>query len=123
MEQRLRKIPRPRSLATWAVALIIGSVVMGNAVASARPPCSHPVRVAGHFDARAPNLHVLLKSDFEPNATANMLAQKYHFTLSAIWTHGPHGFAIKDIDRSLMSLLQCEPSIESMSFDAITTST
>jgi len=96
-------------------------MLIGIAVAGVTPACPHPVIVEGHFDARAPHLHVLVKADSDPHATANMLAQKYHFTILAIWTHAAHGFAIKDIDLALIPLLQCEPSVEILSFDAVTT--
>jgi len=56
------------------------------------------------------------------HAIANMLAKKYHFTLLAVWTYF-HGFAIKDIDLALIPLLQCEPTIKVLSFDAVTTIT
>jgi hypothetical protein len=85
--------------------------------------CPHPVTLEGHFDARAPNLTVLLNDGFEPSATAHMLAEKYHFTVLAVFTHAVKAFAIKDIDVAIIPLLQCEPSISVLSFDAPTTIT
>jgi hypothetical protein len=85
--------------------------------------CAHPAKLEGHFDAKAPNLIVVFRDGFEPYATTGMLAQKYHLTVSWIFAHALHGFAISDIDVSMIPQLQCEPSIDSLSFDAPTSIT
>jgi hypothetical protein len=121
--------PAPH-LAAWVYALgafadvIAATPAAGSsAPAPQSPACSHPVMLEGHFDARAPNLSVLLKAGFEPYATANMLAQKYHFKILAVFTHAVKAFAIGDIDAAIIPLLQCEPSIDVLSFDIPTTAT
>src|SRR5262249_6469937 len=119
MDKRSYRVLLYFALAAWAATCLGGlpSVAVGTAV----PACSHPVAVTGHFDATAPNLRVLVKGDSDPSAVAKVLSEKYRFTVSDIWTQRPRGFVIKDIALALIPLLQCEPTVENLVFDAVTT--
>ena len=109
-----------RAAVTLALLLGVGAAAqpsLGQAPTQQSAACTHPATVDGHFDPKAPNLTVLVRNGFEPRATAELLAQKYHLTLAWVYTYALRGFAIKDIDVSLIPKLQCEPSIELLSFD------
>jgi hypothetical protein len=121
MNHRIREIPQNRRLAIRICACFGAFMLIRAAFAGGTPSCAHPAPVDGHFDVRAPNLIVQLKPDFEPYAAAKALSQKYHFPVPAIWGHAIGSFPIRIIDPALIPLLQCEPSIESLSFDELIT--
>jgi hypothetical protein len=79
-------------------------------------PCSRPVKVEGEFNPRLPNLLITFKDGIDPTAAAERLARKYRFKIGAIWT-ALGGFFIRNIDVKIVPLLQCEPTINLMSFD------
>ena len=115
--------PRLQLHCAWVCTLgiIAGMPVSDNAAAGsaqASSHCPHSAAVEGYFDAKAPNLTVQFRAGFAPYATARMLAQKYHLTVSWVYAHALSGFTIKNIDVSLIPRLQCEPSIKVLSFDA-----
>lgn len=82
------------------------------------PVCSQPARLEGQFNPRVPNLLVTLRAGIEPVAAAHRLARKYGLTIGAMGRTSL-GFLIKDIDLKIVHLLQCEPDISVMAFDAV----
>ncbi|MBS0380664.1 MAG: hypothetical protein JSS29_19450 [Proteobacteria bacterium] len=62
----------------------------------------------------------MLRKGSDPPDVARKLAQKYHFTVMSVWSHAILGFVIRNIDLHLIPVLQCEPDIEQLSFDAVT---
>src|SRR5580658_6862025 len=116
MRKLLRHLRAMEALALLC-ALVVLSVSIGGDLAAARPQlspvCSRPATLKGHREDEVPTASVFLNEGFDPYKTARLLLQKYHFTLLIV-VPGDRAFYATDINRAVIPLLQCEPSVKAL---------
>src|SRR6476661_3060481 len=82
--------------ATLTTAAAVGMLAVGacrDATTPDHPDCGHPAPLLGSYNPAAPAFIVQYRDGIDPVAQTEVLAAKYHFTPSAVYTFALHGFA------------------------------
>lgn len=97
----------------------LGACAGIGTVESETPACANPARLEGHRDVRAPGAFISFKPGVEPKAAAARMALKYHFSKAIQYSWG--AIFSSDLDLKLIPLIRCEPEVEYVEFNQVTT--
>ena len=82
------------------------------------PSCADPAPLTGTFDPQAPDYIVLFHDGVDPAAETARLEAAYEFTARHVYTVVLDGFSAM-LDDDVRDLLRCEPTVKSVSHDAV----
>ena len=102
-------------------AMVVGAIVLAgcdNATSPDHPSCLRPAPLLGSYYAAAPGFIVQYRNGVDAVAETKILAAKYQFTPSSVWTSALQGFAAEMSPRAVAGV-RCEPSVLEVEHNAL----
>jgi hypothetical protein len=89
---------------------------------SSAPQCASPAPLYDGTRTSPPGIMVRLRSDVaDPEAAISILAKKDGFTIA--YRFPPRGYFVEAVTQRIIDALRCEPEVESVMFDALSSIT
>jgi hypothetical protein len=98
---------------------LVGACADVHTVKSDTPACSNPARLEGLRNPQAPGVFIAFKPGVEPIAAARRMIQKYHFNNASQYSWGT--VFTRDLDLKWIPSIRCEPDVDYVEFNAVTT--
>ena len=102
--------------ATAMVGALVWLGACDNAISPDQPPCDHPAPLNGTYDAAAPGFIVQYHGGVDAVAETKILAAKYNFTPTFVWTSALQGFAAQ-MSTQAVAGVRCEASVLEVEHD------
>ena len=102
-------------------AMIVAAVALGACDNPSSPDhldCAHPAPLLGHYDAAAPGFIVEYRNGIDAVAETKILAAKYHFTPTSVWTSALEGFAA-EMSTQAVAGVRCEATVLEVEHNAL----
>ena len=93
--------------------------VVASPVGLAAPSCTQPAPLYHVAETQPPGVIVKFRRGVtDPVVAAAALARKLNFRVTRQWAYG--GFFVANVTPNLIDALRCEPQVESVTYDAMT---
>lgn len=102
-------------------AMVVGAIALAgcdNPTSPDHPNCLRPAPLLGSYDPAAPGFIVVYRNGVDAVAETKVLAAKYQFTPTSVWTAALQGFAA-EMSPQAVAAVRCEPSVLDVEHNAL----